>query len=108
MFRRFILEIGGSETMAETPELRSGIYPPLPTFFTGNDELDLRTLREHIRRIAESGIAGYVVMGTNGEAVHLNNDERVRVIETTRATARGQALILAGGGGQTTGASMGR
>ena len=92
--------------MTETLELRSGIYPPLPTFFTANDELDLRTLREHIRRIAESGIAGYVVMGTNGEAVHLNNDERVRVIETTRATAGEQALILAGCGEQSTRASI--
>src|SRR5579872_3133325 len=93
-------------TMTDTPELRSGIYPPLPTFFTANDELDLRTLREHIRRIAESGIAGYVVMGTNGEAVHLSNEERVRVIETTRATSGEQALILAGCGEQSTRASI--
>lgn len=92
--------------MTETPELRSGIYPPLPTFFTANDELDLRTLRAHIRRIAESGIAGYVVMGTNGEAVHLSSEERVRVIETTRATAGEQGLILAGCGEQSTRASI--
>jgi 4-hydroxy-2-oxoglutarate aldolase len=92
--------------MAETPELRSGIYPPLPTFFTGNDELDLRTLRQHIRRIADSGIAGYVVMGTNGEAVHLNGEERIRVIETTRATVGEQTLVLAGCGEQSTRATI--
>ena len=92
--------------MTETPELQSGIYPPLPTFFTSNDELDLPTLRQHILRIADSGIAGYVVMGTNGEAVHLSREERVRVIETTRATAGEQALLLAGCGEQSTRASI--
>lgn len=92
--------------MTETPELYSGIYPPLPTFFTANDELDLDTLRQHIRRIADSGIVGYVVMGTNGEAVHLSSEERARVIETTRATAGDQALVLAGCGEQSTRATI--
>ena len=92
--------------MTETPELRSGIYPPLPTFFTSNDELDLRTLRQHIRRIAASGIAGYVVMGSNGEAVHLSSEERAQVIETTRAEVGEQALVLAGCGEQSTRTSI--
>ncbi|MGH2494835.1 MAG: dihydrodipicolinate synthase family protein [Ktedonobacteraceae bacterium] len=92
--------------MAETPELRSGIYPPLPTFFTSDDELDLHMLRQHIRRIADSGIVGYVVMGSNGEAVHLSSEERVRVIETTRATAGERTPVLAGCGEQSTRASI--
>jgi dihydrodipicolinate synthase/N-acetylneuraminate lyase len=92
--------------MTETPELRSGIYPPLPTFFTSDDELDLPTLRQHIGRIAPSGIAGYVVMGSNGEAVHLSSEERAQVIETTRAEAGEQALVLAGCGEQSTRASI--
>src|SRR5437764_12845565 len=64
--------------------LPSGIYPPLPTFFTTQDELDLATLRRHMLRIADSGIAGYVLMGTNGEAVHLTGDERAQVIVAAR------------------------
>ncbi len=92
--------------MTETPVLRGGIYPPLPTFFTDSDELDLHTLRQHIQRIADSGLAGYVVMGTNGEAVHLSSEERARVIETTRAAAGEQALVLAGCGEQSTRATI--
>ena len=92
--------------MTETPVLRGGIYPPLPTFFTGREDLDLDTLRRHIRRIADSGIAGYVVMGSNGEAVHLSSEERVRVIETTRATAGEQACVVAGCGEQSTRATI--
>ena len=66
--------------MAESSILADGIYPPLPTFFDEQDELDLVTLRRHIQRLAETGIAGYVVMGTNGEAVHLTSAERARII----------------------------
>ncbi|HEX9132454.1 MAG TPA: dihydrodipicolinate synthase family protein, partial [Ktedonobacteraceae bacterium] len=73
--------------MAESPMLRGGIYPPLPTFFDEQDELDLMTLRRHIQRLAETGLTGYVVMGTNGEAVHLAIEERARVIEAARAAA---------------------
>lgn len=79
-----------------------GIYPPLPTFFDEREQLDLATLQRHMQRIAHSGIAGYVVMGTNGEAVHLSSDERRQVIETARNVAGDDAQILAGCGEQST------
>src|SRR6266704_6027384 len=92
--------------MAESSILRDGIYPPLPTFFDQQDELDLVTLRRHIQRLAESGVAGYVVMGTNGEAVHLTKEERAQVIEAARDAAGEHALILAGCGEQSTRATI--
>ncbi len=64
--------------------LPGGIYPPLPTFFDANEELDLITLRRHVERLQETGIAGYVLMGSNGEAVHLTSDERATLIATVR------------------------
>ncbi|TMD48723.1 MAG: dihydrodipicolinate synthase family protein [Chloroflexi bacterium] len=92
--------------MVETPAPQGGIYPPLPTFFNAHEELDLDTLQRHIRRIATSGIAGYVVMGSNGEAVHLSGDERAQVIATTRSVAGESASILAGCGEQSTRATI--
>jgi 4-hydroxy-2-oxoglutarate aldolase len=82
--------------------IRPGIYPPLPTFFDEREELDLATFRQHILRLSETGIAGYVVMGTNGEAVHLTSTERAQVIETAREAAGDDALIFAGCGDQST------
>jgi 4-hydroxy-2-oxoglutarate aldolase len=88
--------------------LSSGIYPPLPTFFDDQEELDLATLQRHIRRLQNSGIAGYVLMGTNGEAVHLTTDERSQVIEAAREAIGngdedGDSLpLLAGCGDQST------
>jgi dihydrodipicolinate synthase/N-acetylneuraminate lyase len=92
--------------MARARELRDGIYPPVPTFFHDNEQLDLATLQRHMRRISTSGIAGYVVMGTNGEAVHLSREERAQVIEAARSAAGDDALILAGCGDQSTRATI--
>lgn len=83
-----------------------GIYPPLPTFFDAQGELDLATYQRHITNLAKTGIAGYVVMGTNGEAVHLTANERVLVIEAAREVAGSNALIIAGCGEQSTRATI--
>ncbi len=80
----------------------SGVYPPVPTFFGGDEELDLVTLRRHIMRMREAGITNVVALGSNGEAVHLDLDERFRVIETIRDAAGAQAQVLAGAGAQST------
>ena len=81
--------------------LVNGIYPPLPTFFDANDELDIPTLQHHIQRLLDSGIAGYVLMGSNGEAVHLTGEERVRLIQATREVIgdASQAMPLIAGCG---------
>src|SRR6266568_4417041 len=97
---------GGADFMAESPILSGGIYPPLPTFFDEQDELDLVTLRRHIQRLAGTGVAGYVVMGTNGEAVHLTSEERAQIIETARDAGGENTPLLAGCGEQSTRATI--
>ena len=77
-----------------TDILPEGVYPPLPTFFDSQDELDLKTLQRHMRRLAYSGIAGYVLMGTNGEAVHLAPAERAQLIASARELIEQQSLSL--------------
>jgi dihydrodipicolinate synthase/N-acetylneuraminate lyase len=92
--------------MSELVPLHSGVYPPLPTFFDAHEELDLRTYQQHIRNLAQTGIAGYVVMGSNGEATHLSQDERVQVVEASREAAGPEALLLVGCGEQSTRATI--
>jgi 4-hydroxy-2-oxoglutarate aldolase len=84
-----------------TPPI-GGIYPPVPTFFHEDESLDLETLRLHIERLRERGIANFVALGSNGEAIHLDRDERRTVIATIRAAAGAEAQVLAGAGGQST------
>lgn len=92
--------------MSEPVTLPGGIYPPVPTFFAENEDLDLSTYRQHIRNLAHTGIAGYVVMGSNGESVHLSGDERLQVIEAAREAAGAQAVLIAGCGEQSTRAAI--
>jgi 4-hydroxy-2-oxoglutarate aldolase len=79
-----------------------GIYPPIPTFFDENEDLDLATLREHLTRLKAAGITGFVALGSNGEAVHLDRDERRVVISTTREMAGSESQVLAGAGTDST------
>ena len=88
--------------------LPAGIYPPVPTFFAENEDLDLPTLRQHIRQLAPTSITGYVVMGSNGESVHLIGDERIQVIETVREEAGSGVPLVAGCGEQSTRATIAR
>ena len=92
--------------MPERVTLPDGIYPPVPTFFAENEDLDLSTCRRHIRNLAQTGIAGYVVMGSNGESVHLNGDERIQVIEAAREAAGPHMPLVAGCGEQSTRATI--
>lgn len=91
---------------AQSTILPGGIYPPVPTFFDAEQRLDLATQQRHLRRLASSGIAGYVLMGSNGEAVHLDSDERAQLLAASYETVvRGieQPLpIIAGCGAQST------
>src|SRR5579859_3538369 len=84
----------------------AGIYPPVPTFFDNDEALDLDMLRRHVRQLAAAGITGFVALGSNGEAVHLDDEERRQVIGAIRAAAGSDAHVLAGAGAQSTRATI--
>jgi 4-hydroxy-2-oxoglutarate aldolase len=70
--------------------------PPLTTPFTGDGSLDLGALRANVARYNETGLAGYIALGSNGEAVHLSSSERAHVIETIKQSATGEHTVIAG------------
>ncbi|KAI1074395.1 dihydrodipicolinate synthetase family protein [Whalleya microplaca] len=65
--------------------LPDGVYVPTVAFFKANDDIDLEATQRHAINLAEAGVAGLVVHGSNGEAVHLSREERTLIIRTTRA-----------------------
>ncbi len=78
-------------------ELRlDGILPPLTTPFSNDGTLDLEALKQNIAFYNGTGLAGYVALGSNGEAVHLTNEERALVIETIRRNAAEGMTVVAG------------
>lgn len=76
--------------------LLNGIFPPLTTPFADDQSVDYGALAENIALYNSTGLAGYVALGSNGEAVHLTSDERTRVIETIKSHAASGMTVVAG------------
>ena len=53
---------------------------PITTPFHSDGSLDLDGLCSNIKKWNEMGIAGYVVLGSTGERVHLDEGESLQVI----------------------------
>jgi len=79
-----------------------GICLPLTTCFDANEDLDLVGLSANIRRYNHSGILGYVVLGSTGERVNLNEEEYLSVVETARAQTPSSMTFIVGAGQQST------
>ena len=74
----------------------NGIFPPVTTPFDEHGDVDYGALSSNIERYNETGLVGYVALGSNGEAVHLAADERRRVIETVKRAATSEHTVVAG------------
>ncbi|KAL4888175.1 dihydrodipicolinate synthetase family protein [Aspergillus ambiguus] len=64
--------------------LTPGVYVPTVAFFSSNEDVDVPTVENHAVYLAKSGVTGLVVQGSNGEAVHLDRDERKLITSATR------------------------
>ena len=83
-----------------------GVLPPIPTPFTANGQLDLGALQANIARWNETGLAGYVALGTNGEAPLLDEGESVAVWRAVRQAMAPGLVLLAGTGRESTWATL--
>ena len=75
-----------------------GVFPPIPTPFDSKGDVAHQQLVENLERWNAYDLAGYVVLGSNGEAVYLNTQEKVRVWETARQVIPPHKLMIAGTG----------
>ena len=79
------------------PDIKlNGILPPVTTPFNERGDVDYGALSSNIARYNETGLKGYVPLGSNGEAVHLTPGERRQVIETVKRAATSEHTIIAG------------
>lgn len=79
--------------------LRS-ILLPITTPFAA-DLVDHSALRSNIDRWSTTGIGGYVVLGSTGERVHLDEREYLDVIETARQVVPPSMAFIVGAGQQS-------
>lgn len=68
----------------------NGVFVPVPTFFKPADSkslqaaVDVQTQAEHSIFLAKNGVRGLVLLGSTGEAIHMNRQERVDLISGVR------------------------
>lgn len=74
-----------------------GIMPPIATPFL-NGEVAYNKLAENISRWNKTGLSGYVVMGSNGESVFLNREEKLKLVEVVKKNMAGDKTLVAGTG----------
>ncbi len=89
----FLLEV----IMAKVISM-AGIFPPIPTPFDTSGELDLKRLTANLAWWNQYPMAGYVVLGSNGEMPFLSETEKLRVFETVRNSIPSGKLLIAGCG----------
>ncbi len=90
---------------SDMPRLE-GIFPPIPTPFDADGEIDLAALAENLGWWSRFDLAGIVVLGSNGEAVLLDEAEKLRLVEAARAGTPEDRAVIAGTGLQSTRATI--
>jgi 4-hydroxy-2-oxoglutarate aldolase len=77
----------------------------MPTPFK-DGEVDTKAIQSNVRKWIAAGLGGIVVVGTNGEATLLDDDEADRVIEAARAEVPRDRVLVAGAGHESTRATI--
>lgn len=80
--------------------ITSGVYPPIPTPFDEDDNVDYDALADVIAHVEAGGVAGIVPCGTTGERSTLAPDEHRRIIEF--AVEESTTAVIAGTGSPST------
>ena len=78
-----------------------GVFPPIPTPFR-DGALDTAALAANCERWMATGLRGLVVLGSNGEAPLLDDDESDRVIAAARERVPAGRLLIAGAAREST------
>jgi 4-hydroxy-2-oxoglutarate aldolase len=79
----------------------SGIFPALTTPFE-KGELSLAGLKSNIEKYNQHALSGYVVLGSTGEGILMNDVEGLKAIELVRSTASPGKIVIAGTGTDST------
>jgi len=84
----------------------SGVFPPITTPFDGEGNVAYDALAANLERWNAYDLAGYVVLGSNGEAPYLNGDEKAHVLGACREAIPSGKLLIAGTGSESTRATI--
>ena len=84
-----------------TPRLLEGVIPPVITPFEADGRLDLASFEANIEDYAATGLSGILVLGSNGEAACLSEEEKLALVRSAVARSNGKP-VYAGTGTDST------
>lgn len=81
-----------------------GVFPPIPTPFE-NGRCAPHRLEENLARWNDTGLSGYLVLGSNGEAPLLSEAEKLELVRVARQAIPAGKILLVGSGLEATDAT---
>jgi 4-hydroxy-2-oxoglutarate aldolase len=79
-----------------------GILLPTTTPFDSNGQISAIDIASNIKEWTARGVIGFVVLGSTGERVHLDEREYLETIEVSREAIASDAVLIVGAGQQST------
>ena len=79
-----------------------GILLPTTTPFDAGGQILSGAIRSNLRAWSATGVIGFVVLGSTGERVHLDEREYLQTIETSREAVGHDLTFIVGAGQQST------
>jgi 4-hydroxy-2-oxoglutarate aldolase len=84
----------------------SGIFTPIATPFRDDGTINDVALRSNVARWMTTSLTGLVVLGSNGEASSLDDDEADRIVDIVREGVPQDRPLIAGTGRESTRATI--
>jgi 4-hydroxy-2-oxoglutarate aldolase len=78
-----------------------GVMPPITTPFQ-NGKVALDKLKKNFQKWNQTGLSGFLVLGSNGETVYLSEREKIKVIEVSRKSIPKSKIMMVGTGMEST------
>jgi len=79
-----------------------GIYTPIVTPFTDDEEIDYEKMYHNLERWGMTDLAGIVVLGSNGEFVFLSLDEKLTLVKDVIGHFHKDKKVIVGTGCEST------
>ena len=90
------------------PRVRPGrhVIVAAPTPFQASGAIDFQALRSNVERWIAAGVDGVLVLGSTGEAIHLEERESEEIVAAAREAVPSDRLLVVGTGRPTTAAAI--
>jgi len=85
----------------EMSKMKDRIIPPIPTPFV-DEEFSPEKLKFNLEKMNSTQVGGFLVLGSNGEAVFLSDEDKFMIIETSREFTPPDWFLVVGAGHEST------